>query len=406
MKFKRVGNYYATDIDWRFLYSLLEVLKIGCVNDGVFCNYKKYTPSEILELLQNSSDIYILKEAREYLSNKDIIRDCLNILVMNLKVRIQDVIDGENTYQILPERLMGRSGNQWQYEISGSPLRLLFFSDPHIGAEEIEDFDKIQAVCYYGKYVLGIDTAFLLGDVFQGVRFDKGPYKGYTYDSPEVVELLESQLDKFQKYFPDFIKVIAIGGNHDKSMNQYLRKKNILGGFANHMFLSLLKPNFHMLIEKSEIENVFVFHVNGINISLSHPLHYNKMYSYVKSYDIEKLRSSDDYYTNFFVGKNDFLCDVMFAGHLHVHINDIIPDFNGVTRRISEVVPSCSILADSTDDHCVALTMRFIKDEMGRTTHYGIMPLYYVDNKIIEGEESIYSTNEELIKNRYKQKKK
>ena len=61
------------------------------------------------------------------------------------------------------------------------------------------------------------------------------------------------------------------------------------------------------------------------------------------------------------------------------------------------MVPSLSKLFSEAPEPCVGLVFRLIANEVFKTTHYGITPLYYRQNQVIEGEEVIYATNEQLI---------
>ena len=383
------------------LDDLLKLLKIGCVKEqnvlypdedsfyyDQFYQYQKYTMNDIIQLL-NAIDIS--QESRDILRNQNNLYQCLTLLAMQGFVVVGDVINGDDTYQILPRCMMQRSYFARHSDITiGEGKRFLVVSDTHIGDSMVEDFDLIDKVFHYARDILGIDTALHLGDVFQGIRLDKGPYAGYSYFSSEVQKILDEQLEKFKKYFPDYMKVIAIAGNKDESIVDYLNIKNVLGVKANTFLLSLMKSNFHLLQKR---ENGYIIDSDGIRISLSHPLRFNNFFPYVKTYDVD----SDGFCGPFFKKLNDNHVDVFLSGHFHFHMNYAIDDDNGYTRRIYEVVPSLSKLCSETEDHCVGLVFRLIENDLGKTTYYGVMPLYYKQNQVIEGEEVIFPTNEQLL---------
>ena len=399
MKVERIGvnqSILKTDIDYSALFDLLEVLRFNCIKNeaifdkdsDLFYDFKKYTISDIMELIECMD---ISKRSKEYLLNKDNLYACLIFLVMQGKVLIGDVIGGDNTYQILPRDFMGRSYFFKNSDISvACPNKFLVVSDTHIGDNNIEDFSMIHTIFRYAKYILNIDTAIHLGDVFQGIRLDKGSYKGYNYSSPEVRKILDEQLEKFQKYFPDFLKVIAIEGNKDESIVQYLSNFFVSGSRANHMLLSFMKPNFHLLRKR---EYGYYIDSKGIRIGLSHPLRFNDFFPYVKTYDIDR----NDSFAELLKKVNSRDVDVSLSGHYHFNVNRIINDDNGITRRVCEVAPSLSKLCYETEEPCCAIVFRFITNEDNYTTDFGITPLYYRNNKVVEGEERIYSTNSKLL---------
>ena len=362
MRVERVGvnqSILKTDIDSFMLLDLLEVLRFNCIKEeavldkdsDLFYKYQKYTIPEIMSLIEFMD---ISKDVKEYLLDQDKLYECLTYMVMQGKLLVGDVIGGDNTYQVLPKSLMGRSYFNKNSDISvGYPNSFLVISDTHIGDERIEDFKMIDNVFRYAKDVLNIGTAIHLGDVFQGIRLDKGPYNGYSYSSLEVRKILESQLKKFQKFFPDYLKVIAIEGNKDESIVQYLSNFFVSGSRSNHMLLSFMKPNFHMLRKR---ENGYYIDSEGIRIGLSHPLRFNDFFPYVKTYDIDR----DDLFSSLFKPYNSRLVDVYLSGHFHFNMNRSIDDDNGITRRICEVVPSLSKLCYETPDACCAIIFRFI----------------------------------------------
>ena len=155
---ERIGvnqSILKTDIDYSVLFDLLEVLRFNCIKNeaifdkdsDLFYDYKKYTISEIFELIECMD---ISKKSKEYLLSKDNLYDCLTFLVMQGKVLIGDVIGGDNTYQILTIDFMGRSYFEKNSDISVAyPNKFLVVSDTHIGDKSIEDFSMIHTIFRY-----------------------------------------------------------------------------------------------------------------------------------------------------------------------------------------------------------------------------------------------------------------
>lgn len=359
----------------------------------MFYEYKNYTLDEIIQEVLNY-DEYMTDSTREKLLNKVKLQEYLSLLLMMGRIVINDVVGGDSTYRIVPRCYMNSGYTRGYARIDlGIVDRVLLTSDTHIGDEEHEDFDLIHSVFNYAKDTYGISTVLHLGDVFHGIRLDKGKYANLSYYSAQVQEILDKQLEKFEKYFPDFMNVIAIEGNHDTSIIEYLNHAHYLGYGLNQLYLSILKPNFHMLRQR-EFGN-FVYGQN-IKIGLSHPLRFNIFYPYVKTNAVD----SEDEIINGFKEINTDEADLLLSGHFHFNSNYSINDDNGVTRRIFEVIPSLSKLCLDTNDKCVSKILRFISDNNGNVTHFGITPLYYIHQEIVEGEEIIYPTNNILIEER------
>ena len=323
MKLVRFGdNSKRLDLtknEYNALYILMDILKMDCIKNGDFCissedderyrEYKNYSISEIIYIVKYLDISYELKEL---MMNREFIHNCLMILLMSGKIIINDGVGGEDTYRLVPRNLQDSAFTRSYYNFNFLyPDRVLLISDPHIGYLYYEDFDLIRNVFSYAKNKYYIDIAFLFGDVFHGVRLDKGPYKGYSYEDCEIQNILDNQLQSFIDYFPDDMKVIAIEGNHDGSMIEYLKRIRYFSSPAAHYYLSLLKPNFHMLNAR---ENGYIINVSNMRISLSHPLKYNIFVPYVKTYEIEDSNSFSFPFRKF----NTEEVDLLLSGHFHI----------------------------------------------------------------------------------------
>lgn len=393
----------STDRDsWYAFFIIQDILRKNAIKDSVaieeddeyrdmFYQYKDYTLDEIRNEIRNYDNEHISDSLREKLLNKVMLQEFLSILVMTGRVILNDVIGDDSTYTIVPKYLIDSNYTRYYSNIRlGNIDRVLLISDTHIGDEEHEDFALIDYVFSYVRDKYNISTAIHLGDVFHGIRLDKGEYAQQSYYSSQVQEILDMQLDKFKKYFPDYMNVIAIEGNHDTSVIEYLNHFNYLGHGLNELYLSILKPNFHMLRKR---ENGYMIYGPNMNISLSHPLRFNIFFPYVKTDEIDK----ENDFTCLFKNKNTDDVDLLLSGHFHYNLSYSIDDSNDITRRIFEVVPSLSKLSSYTDDKCVSKILRFIYDINGNITHFGVTPLYLSQQKIVEGDEKVYQTNNKLI---------
>ena len=370
-----------------------------------FYEYEKYTIDEIMmEIIKDNT---IPENIKSTILNKKMLHDVLILFALLGEVVTIDNLDGENQYQYVPKNLIDSAFTRGFSEINiGSCERIILIADTHIGNEEIEDFDMINNVIDYAYTKYGIDIALHLGDVFEGVRLDKGKYKGYTIHSEEIQQILYNQLEKFSKYFPKKVKVTAIAGNHDENIINYLNTINYLGHNLNHLYLSIINPNFHMIQRNMRYNNgiqnsKLVVNGQNIRINLSHPLTFNMFFPYVKTYQIEESGFSTP-----FKNKNTAKMDLYISGHFHFNMNYDILDDNNITQRRYEVIPSLSKLNQETEDKCASKIIRFIRDDLGNITHYGITPLYYINKKTIEGEEIVYPTNHSLINEKSYNKKK
>ena len=388
------------------LYILMDILKMDCIKKGdfritreederyrdLFYEYKNYSISEIIQIVKH---LDISSELKELMMKREFIHNCLVILLMSGKIIINDSIGGEDTYRLVPRNLQDSAFTRSYYNFNFLyPDRILLVSDPHIGYLNYEDFDLIRDVFSHAKNEYFIDTALLLGDVFHGIRLDKGPYKGYSYEDCEIQNILDNQLQSFIDYFPDDMKVIAIEGDHDSSMIEYLKHIRYFSYPVAQYYLSLLKPNFHMLNMLKARENGYIINASNMRISLSHPLKFNMFLPYVKTYEIEDSNS----FSFPFRKLNTEEVDLLLSGHFHFDMDFCIDDDNEITKRTIEVLPSVSKLALLTDDKCVAKILRFVYDSNRNVEYYGITDLLLEKGNIVEGEERLYLPNDEIRK--------
>ena len=340
--------------------------------------YQEYTLNDVFDFLQSNLKNIESKEFKKKIKNKKYLQIYLNILVAIGRVVTTDVLGGENTYKAIPDYKIDSGYTRNYSNISiATAEKILLVSDTHIGNEEYEDFSLIKNVFQYAEEYQGINCAIHLGDVFQKDS------RGYDYNS-----IAKNQIEKFREKFPENMKVIAIAGNHDISIIEDLKKVTYLGHPLAQNYLSIIKPNFHMILER---EYGIVISSQNINISLKHPVMFNMFFPYVKTYEVDR----SDPLLNMFKEYNTNNIDLYLSGHFHYPLSFSIPDKSEDTKRVYEVIPSLSKLSYNA---CVAKILRFIHDDSNNISHYGITPLYYTEKKLTEGEETIHTTNYQILK--------
>ncbi len=393
---------YLSKEDEQALSIIMDILKFNCKEHKIYINgaydyykdtfyeYKDYTLKEIMEIIKLYNDNSISKQVKERLLDIKKLQDYLMLLSIKGLIVINYGINECNSYRRVPVSLVNSVYTRNYYKINiNNPKKILLISDTHIGNEKVEDFNLINKVFKYAEEEHGIDTAIHLGDVFEGIRLDKGRYSGLSMDSPEVKQIIENQLEKFKKYFPENLKVIAIEGNHDNNILKYLNQMNYLGYPLNQHYLTAIKPNFYMLKERN---NGYIIELGDLRIALSHPLQFNLFIPYVKTFEVY----GNDHFLELFKKYNIDNIDLIISGHFHYSLNYMLEDYNQETRRIIEVVPSLSKISQETKDKFISNILRFIYNDLGKITHYGITPLYLLEDKITEGKERIYPINKEL----------
>ena len=383
-------------LDLYVLYTLRKILMTSVDksrevinNSSLFYSYLEYDLDSFLNIISSGSyeiDNYLLP----ILTNRQLLEKYLNILVMQGIVTRHDNLSGPNTYRYVSNDLQNSAYTKNYVEISGNnPEKLLLISDTHIGSS-YQDFELINRVFEYAIVNHSISCSIHLGDLFEGVRLDKGKYSDYELSDPVITDILYDQLEQFKSFFPDNLKVIAVEGNHDLNILNFLNKHYVFYGI-NENYLSLLKSNFHMVRRR---EYGYPVNIGKFKLHLNHELQFNMLFTYVKT---DEIGNFEDFKVPFLkYNTNDV--DLYLSGHFHSSMKYCLEDDNGITRRRYEVIPSLSKI---NYNNCVAKIIRFIYDASGNVTHYGIIPLYATDEKnIFEGKEEIYESNYERIRSR------
>lgn len=386
-------------IDYNILYFLRKILMLGVEEKSILFNesdlfykYKSYDKDSIISLINSySSDID--PGIFSLLLDKNILNQYLNILIMQGVIVCENNLTGEDTYRYVSSDLQGSSYTRNFVEISGRhPDKILLISDTHIGSV-FEDFDLIKRVFDYALEKYGISISLHLGDVFDGVRLDKGKYLNYTLEDEEILDILYGQIDSFVSNFPDYMKVIAIEGNHDLNIIELLRRYNFLYYGLNERILNMLKPNFQLHRSREFGHNI---NLGDFNIHINHEMQFNIFFPYVKTSEINNI----DEIKLPFTSHNSGNVDLYLSGHFHFDLHHSLDDFNGITKRMYEVIPSLSKVGY---DGCVAKIISFSYDNDGNTKGYSIIPLYTIDGKeVFEGEASYYESNRERLLKSYR----
>lgn len=354
--------------------------------------YKNYDLDSIIRLVyMHENDMIFDSSIVSVLTDKSILQVYLNILVIKGYVVINNNINGNDTYRYVPTYMQDSSYTHNYAEIFGDhPDSILLISDTHIGSK-YEDFDLIKRVFDYAIEKYNVDSVLHLGDVFHGIRLDKGEYAGYSINDPEVQEILYSQIDSFVKNFPDYLKVIAVEGNHDLNIINLLKSNRLFMTSLNEHYFNIVKDNFHLIKKR---DNGHPIELGDFKIHINHELQFNIFFPYVKTYEIDNINELLMPFTKY----NDHNVDLYLSGHFHNQMDYSLDDDNNITRRIYEVVPSLSKIEN---DGCVAKILKFLYDDDGNTIGYNIIPLFSIDSKsIFEGEVKTYKSNSEIIRSR------
>ena len=389
MKFRK-NNISLSFFDYKVLNTLIEILKFDCVRDNSVCDddlffvYKDYSIESIISFaLSNNLDIE--DEVRKVLLDQTMVSNYLQILISYGEVVRNIGVPFSDTYRYVPKRLQDSSYTRGYSSIAGNnPNRVLLISDTHFGNSEYADYSLVYKLFDYAKEKYDINDCIHLGDVFQGVRIDKGEYSGMSLYDDSVRKILEEQINEFSLKFPDNMNVVAVSGNHDENIIKYLHTLKSSFYDLNESYLTILKPNFRLLKHR-EYGNILK--VGDMRICLIHNFQYNMWFPYVKTteLDSDKLLSSLKSYNT-----NDI--DLYLSGHFHYSYNKELIDDNFITKRHYEVLPSLSKMYEKTKDGCIGKIIRFIYNN-SNVSYYGITNIYFFDDKIVEGKESIYPTN-------------
>lgn len=411
-------------LDYTCQSILLKILTIGEKNKDfygdkhyghkdLFTEYQEYSIEKIKKLvylIYNSSEKYNYFIKNEYkdnnidkvnnqlylmLQDSGIIKKNLDILAMRLQIERIDVIGGENKYKLIPQDQQKRKYlNSKSNVVLDHPTRILLMSDSHIGNNKIQDFDLINNIVIFAINEFGVTECIHLGDIFEGIKLDKGPFKGLDYNNPEVRTILYNQIQDFYNYFPDNIKTLALEGNHDTSIINFLQSHYIKFNYLNVMALSLLKPNFR-LIRAYEFGHVLT--LNNFKLRLNHRFQYNMFENNVKTTELD----TDPFIADF---KNlDFdQVDLSIFGHFHYSTHRTLLDNISSKKKEYEVIPSISKLNINS---CVAKILEFNYDSDNNIIGYSLIPIYATSQKqIYIGEKVSYHINSnqnESIKKRH-----
>lgn len=390
--------------DYKVLNALTEILKFDCVRDNSVCDddlfyiYKDYSVESIISFALSNSNLVIDDDVRKVLLDPTMVSNYLQILIFYGEVVRNIGVSFSDTYRYVPKRLQDSSYTRGYSSITGNNLnRVLLISDTHFGNCEYADYSLVYKLFDYVKEKYDINDCIHLGDVFQGVRIDKGECSGMSLYDDAMRNIMEEQINEFSLKFPDNMNVVAVSGNHDENIIKYLHTLKTSFYDLNESYLTILKPNFRLLKHR-EYGNILK--AGDMRVCLIHNFQYNMLFPYVKTteLDSDKLSSSLKSYNT-----NDI--DLYLSGHFHYSYNKELNDHNHITKRHYEVIPSLSKMYAKTKDKCIGKIIRFIYNN-SNVSYYGITNIYFLNDKIVEGKESIYPTNYTLTNERVLVKRK
>lgn len=328
------------------------------------------------------------KKIFNMLQDEVLIQKLLDYLVMRLHIVKNITLGGDNTYTMLPRCKQERSaiGRHVTFDVK-KPKSILLVADTHIGNPDMEDLELLQNVIDYSISEFETEECIHLGDVFEGVRLDKGKYVNHNQYDEVIRNINYKQLKKFYDCFPENIKVVVNAGNHDEYMNQFLKQTMVGINLLNYNALSILKPNFHLLVD---YEFGHTFKVSNLGIKINHHFTYNMFEPYVKTYEID----APPFFENFRKYNCDNV-DLYIFGHFHEELHRTVTDNNGVTKREYEVVPSTSKMNIGKD---VAKILLFDYDDKDNVIGYKIVSLKSDESKRISvSKVDYYESNRTLV---------
>lgn len=332
----------------------------------------------------NDKDLLLLEDKKR-------VFESLYLLVIDGRVVVNSVLGGDDTFRLV-DRNKRESKYTERYEnIECFSDNVLFFSDTHLKNGDFKAIDKIEGLFEYVSKTYGIDGAIHLGDVFQGVRLDKGIYAGRSLDDSEIQEILYGQIDFFKEHFPKWMKVIALEGNHDENIVKILDRCRLIFSGASVNYFKYFNDNFTMLKHKN-FNDAYFIDFDGLKLSLDHHFYVNVFYPYIKTYELDENK-----FDSYFIGVNINDVDLSFNGHFHDDRKYDFLNSYDFTNRHFEVVPQ---LSNDSLDGCCAKVFRLERDSSSDIIGYSIIPIYINDNIFSSGEAEYYESRKTFLKKR------
>lgn len=331
----------------------------------------------------------IIKEKNIQFTKKDLYRVIYTLLIDFGSIVRYDYWNSNSKYQVLDERYINTNWQRSFYSLTDDNYeekKFLLISDTHIGNSKINNFSLINNI-YDFAIKNEIKNIFHLGDVFEGINCNDS--------KKDKLYKLEKQLSLFMNYYPildpNEVKIIALLGNHDKTIYGTYRT-NVLETFNN------ITPQLYDLRNITKDNPSFTFYarkmfslkLNNIPIHFSHRLFVNPIYKDVK---VKKL---DDIIEK----KGDVSCDfsLYFSGHLHQGLICTSKDFYNY-NQLFVGVPSTSLV---NIDNVVAYIVNIDYDNYSK--YINITSLYSnINSQLSIGGTYTYKIdNNNIVKNKIK----
>ncbi len=303
------------------------------------------------------SDCYSVFEERKGLSVNDIknilikegisfneqdLFEVLQILQSNFKRIVRDEFwDKDTQYRWLDRQIWEHKSQEVHYSFTDdgySDKTFLVISDTHIG-HDMFNGKLIHNLYDYAIYN-GATHCFHLGDLFHGCRELSGNiYDLYTKINSKLVNDFEDefnrQMDIFINEYPktDEIKTYCVQGNHDESMDRFLKFRNLCEA-CDMRKISIFNPNFYMFPRPH-----FVHKLNGFESHFNHRLYMSAVMDDLKINDISDINKKKEIFGSLL---NDSHYDLLFSGHLHRGIIYSDKDLYRDTNKLYIGVPSTS----------------------------------------------------------------
>lgn len=269
----------------------------------------------------------------------------LNLVLQLLLTNYKMIIRNESwhkqpVYEYLDHNLWDSKYQEAYYSFSDEMSSLktyLLISDTHIGNDKLFNSKLLHNIYDYAiKH--GAKKCFHLGDLFEGSKeLQSDPYllseKQITDFEEEFCRQLNLFINEYPKTNPDEFMTYSLIGNHDESMNRFLKFKSWFSS-CDLRKISMYNPDFYMFPRSNWTTNL-----NGINIHFNHRLY---MSGFI--YDLKINKLSDIEIKKEQVGSLllEPHYDLLISGHLHKGIIYTESNYYNEKNNLYLGVPSTS----------------------------------------------------------------
>lgn len=266
----------------------------------------------------------------------------LQILLSNYKRIVRDDFWNKDTeYRWLDRQLWEHKSQEVHYSFVDefdSNKTFLLISDTHIGHE------LFSAKLLHNLYDYAIKRnackCFHLGDLFHGCHELSGNiYDLYGKFNSKMLDDFEDefirQMEIFIKDYPNpepsELKTYCLQGNHDESMDRFLKFRNWTQA-CDLRKISIYNKAFYMFPRPH-----WVSKINGYDMHFNHRLYMSAVIEDLKINDISDISKKTEIFGTLM---KDSHYDILFSGHLHRGIIYSDKDFIRKTEKLYVGVPS------------------------------------------------------------------